>query len=185
MEQATARVGAVDVPVRDMWNAKTCPSSMLPWLAWGFGVDQWNSAWSDDQKRAAIQNAIFVKRHKGTIGSVTQAINALGYNIVIQEWFAMLPMGDPYTFDILVDSSQSGVDEDTLNTVLALVNTYKNLRSHLRSVRPSVTTRGGPTFAGVLTMGSEITIEFSQVEGLFLDGSWLLDGSKALDGIGI
>lgn len=162
LEQATARIGEIPPSVRDMWNPDTCPGALLPWLAWGFGADQWDSTWSDDQKRQAIKKAIFVKRHKGTIGSVTQAIAALGHSITIQEWFSKLPIGAPYTFDILVDSSQIGVDEATLTKVLSLVDTYKNLRSHLVAVKPSITTRGGPTFAGACLIGNEITVAFSQ-----------------------
>ena len=36
IEGATARVGAVPTPFRDLWNPDTCPAALLPWLAWAY-----------------------------------------------------------------------------------------------------------------------------------------------------
>ncbi|SDE41762.1 phage tail protein, P2 protein I family [Paraburkholderia lycopersici] len=173
LEQVGARISDIPTPVRDMWNPDACPVALLPWLAWGFGVDEWDSDWSEAQKRSAIKNALFVQKHKGTIGSVKRALAALGYDIVVQEWFNQIPAGDPGTFDVLLDSNQTGIDQAALTRILELIDRYKNLRSHLVRVRPSVTTRGGPILAGVCTVGHEITVPF--------DGPQYSDGSFAYD----
>lgn len=195
LEQATARIGEIPPSVRDMWNPGSCPSALLPWLAWGFGIDQWDSQWTDIQKRTSIKQSIFIKRHKGTIGAVRQALAALGYDLTIQEWFNKLPLGDPYTFDVLVDSGQVGVDDTALAEILSLVEKFKNLRSHLAQVKPSVTTQGGPTFAGALCIGNDLTIPYDSSVPKYSDGSvafdLMLDASinglpstvAALDGI--
>jgi phage tail P2-like protein len=182
LEQVGARIADLPTPMRAMWNPDACPAPLLPWLAWGFGVDQWDSAWTESQKRTAIKSALFVQKHKGTIGAVKQELAALGYDLTVQEWFNQIPAGAPYTFDILFDSNQLGIDQDAITRILKLVDMYKNLRSHLRVVKPSITTRSALTVAAACTFGHEITIGFASEETLFLDGSWSLDGRYQLNG---
>ncbi len=79
LEAATARISDIPVPVRDVWNADTCPAHMLPWLAWAFGVDEWDAGWSDDAKRQTIRDAVMIQRRKGTVWSIKRAIAAAGY----------------------------------------------------------------------------------------------------------
>lgn len=79
LDAATARIGEVPTPLRDVWNPKTCPPDLLPWLAWAFGVDEWDVNWSDDAKRATIGNAVSVQRRKGSVWSIKRAIAAAGY----------------------------------------------------------------------------------------------------------
>jgi phage tail P2-like protein len=185
LEQAGAGIADLPTPIRSMWNPDTCPVALLPWLAWGFGVDRWDTDWTESQKREAIKNALFVQKHKGTIGAVKRALGALGYDITVQEWFNQIPAGDPFTFDVLIDSNQTGYDAAALDLIRQLIETYKNLRSHLTGIKQSITTLGGPVLAGVLTMGNEITIPFdaSQLHDRTLDGSWTLDGSVTLIGL--
>ena len=79
LEGATARLGEVPAPLRNVWNPDTCPASMLPWLAWAFGVDEWDSAWSEDAKRQTIRDAVMIQRRKGTVWSIKRAIAAAGF----------------------------------------------------------------------------------------------------------
>ncbi|NBI45452.1 phage tail protein I [Burkholderia sp. ISTR5] len=182
--QAAAGIERVQIPIRDFWKPAACPAEFLPWLAWGFGVDQWDSAWTDAQKRDAIAKSLYVQRHKGTIGAVRAAVATLGFDVTIQEWFNQIPAADPYTFDVLVDSNQVGVDEDAFTRILYVIRLFKNLRSHLRRIKPSITTQGGPVVAGFTTIGHDITIPYSgtQLKDRTLDGSWRLDGTITLSG---
>jgi phage tail P2-like protein len=79
LDGATARISDVPVPLRDTWNPDTCPADVLPWLAWAFGVDEWDAGWSDDTKRATIRNAVMIQRRKGSVWSIKQAIKDAGY----------------------------------------------------------------------------------------------------------
>jgi P2-related tail formation protein len=38
LEQASARVGDIPVPIDPLWNPATCPARLLPWLAWALSV---------------------------------------------------------------------------------------------------------------------------------------------------
>ena len=76
LEQATARVGDVPAPVRDLWNPDTCPANLLPWLAWALSVDDWEPTWSETAKRETIRRSYFVHRRKGTLAAVQAAVSA-------------------------------------------------------------------------------------------------------------
>lgn len=79
LDLSTARVGDVSTPLRDLWNPDTCPVDLLPWLAWAFGVDEWDSGWSETAKRNTIRDAVAVQRRKGSIWSIKQVIANAGY----------------------------------------------------------------------------------------------------------
>lgn len=157
---AGARIEAVPVPARLMWSPQNAPSQVLPFLAWQFSVDTWDSDWTDDQKRAAIQASYVVHRQKGTIGAVRRALSALGLGLTIVEWWQESPRGMPYTFRIAIDVDQAGAEQGALTKILEVVNTSKNLRSHLNSVDLQVKTSGAEYFAAAAVIGHEITINF-------------------------
>lgn len=82
LEQVTKRMAEVPVPLRELWRYQDCPAHLLPWLAWGLGVDEWNPAWSEGRKRAAIRDALRLQQHKGTLWAVRQAAMAAGLGSV-------------------------------------------------------------------------------------------------------
>jgi phage tail P2-like protein len=183
LDESIDRISSVPVPVRDVWNVWACPTPLLPWLAWAFSADFWDPTWTEAQKRNAISTSIIVQRYKGTIGAVTNALDALGYDVTIQEWWQMSPPGDPYTFNVLIDSDQVGIDLAGFEKIISYINIEKNLRSHMGSIQPSVTTPVNPVVAGGLTIGNDILISAGESGFLVLDGSWALDGSQTLNGI--
>ncbi len=82
MDLAVARLGAVPVPVRDLWDPDTCPAAMLAYLAWAFGVDEWSDDWSDEAKRATIRDAVMVQARKGSIWSIRRVMANAGFGSV-------------------------------------------------------------------------------------------------------
>lgn len=79
LAETVARVSDVPVPIRDEWNPDTCPSELLPWLAWAFGCDEWSPLWSDQAKRQTIREAVMVQQRKGSVWSVRRALSNAGY----------------------------------------------------------------------------------------------------------
>lgn len=159
ISEAIERAGAVPVVVREVWNPDTCPSAILPWLAWAFSLDEWNPNWSDEQKRGAIKAGIAVHQRKGTIGALRAALNGLGLNLKLTEWFQKAPMGNPYTLsvDIVVEQEPIGGLED-FNRIEAVVESTKNLRSHLDALNVKAITRGTEYFAAKCIMGETVNI---------------------------
>ena len=78
IEQVTAAKYDMPVPIRDIWNADTCPSSVLPWLAWAMSVEPWDADWSEQQQRQVIKASIGLHAQKGTVAAVRQVLQASG-----------------------------------------------------------------------------------------------------------
>lgn len=158
LEETTARISDVSVIVREVWNPDTCPSNVLPWLAWAFSVDDWETNWTDEQKRQVIKQSVYSQRIKGTIGAVTRQLAALGYQIQIMEWFRQSPQGAPYTFDVYITANQNPLTPNDFNKVLEVINTNKNLRSHLDKTQLIVKSTDDTTAGIACGTGNEISL---------------------------
>lgn len=158
LSEAMGRVGDVPVIVKQIWNPDTCPADVLPWLAWAFSVDDWSSSWTEQQKRAAIKSSIQSQRIKGTLGAVENQLAALGINIVVQEWFQQEPKGDPYTFKLIISTTQEPVTLEGMKNIIDIVNTNKNLRSHLSETSVTATSKVDVFTAAIAGIGNEINV---------------------------
>lgn len=78
LEETNGRFNPPDV-IRNLWNARTCPVGLLPYLAWAMSVDEWDPQWPEERKRTAIEEADFIHRHKGTPGAIKRALAVLGH----------------------------------------------------------------------------------------------------------
>lgn len=74
-----ARITALTAPLRALWSVYDCPAALLPALAWGLSVDEWDPLWGVDRQREIIASAIEHHRIKGTVGSVRSALATAGY----------------------------------------------------------------------------------------------------------
>lgn len=155
---AIERHAALPTPMREVWDADTCPADLLAWLAWSLTVDEWDSGWTDAQKRGVIKASIQVHRFKGSIGAVREALGALSYTARVQEWFNQIPAGAPYTFRLLLDVDQVGITQAAQAALQTALERTKNLRSHLERIEPSVTTRATLTVAACAALGTEIVL---------------------------
>lgn len=179
---AFARVSAVETPARTFNLPLQAPAVVLPWLAWERSVDDWKKSWTETQKRQTINNAHYVHCHKGTIGALERALQNLGIQAVVQEWFNMSPIGQPYTFSIQIQVNQVGANESQIKDLMQVINNNKNLRSHLVNTSLVVQSNSNPVIAAATLSGHET--DFSRAAGgLYLDGTWLLDGTKLLNGV--
>lgn len=133
IEGATARVGAVPTPFRDLWNPDTCPAALLPWLAWALSIDSWQTYWPEHVKRARVRAAIDIQRRKGTAESVRKVVSAFGGAVQLREWFQLDPPGAPHTFEMVLTLSGEGGETATaqyVDDVIAEVAKTKPVRSH-------------------------------------------------------
>ena len=132
-ERATARIGDVPTPMRDLWNADTCPEDLLPWLAWGLSLDTWQDYWPVHVKRARNRAALEIQRRKGTAQSVRQVVAAFGGAVQLREWWQMDPPGLPHTFEMVLTLSGEGGETATaryVDDVIGEVARTKPVRSH-------------------------------------------------------
>ena len=159
VSRAMSRLANVEPQCRQMWDPATCPPSHLPWLAWAFSVDEWDSGWTNTQKRAVINASYTVHRHKGTVGAVRRALAALGYDTELSEWFQWLPQGEPYTFGVFGELGDQGAVLSMYDDIERVALATKNVRSHLAWIRLRATTRGRFYVGGTAIAAEIVSID--------------------------
>lgn len=145
-----AVIGPAQAPLvflRALWDPDSCPVELLPWLAFAFSVDVWDPAWPEDVKREVIRRSFEVHRIKGTRKAVESALDAIGFNVDLSEWFEH--GGDPYTFRL--DAFGEDVFEAGFQIDAALLDRVTRLIENLKPARAHFTLRIGESF----TTGAE------------------------------
>ncbi|MCK3864650.1 phage tail protein I [Pseudomonas sp. B329] len=146
------------VPLRDLYNADTCPVHLLPHLAWAWSVDRWDYRWTEATKRAAIKASYYIHAHKGTIGALRRVVEPLGYLIEIIEWFNMRPEGTPGTFALKVGVLDTGITEEMYQELERLIDDAKPVSRHLTGLAISLETQGVLNISVALYEGDEIDV---------------------------
>jgi len=152
------RLEAIENKIATLWNPWTCPAPFLPWLAWAFSVDVWDSSWTEEKKRAVIAASFTVHRYKGTRKALAAALKALGVDADITEWWEASPEGAPYTFAVEV-STEDSVTPELQAEALAVTLSTKNVRSHLTDLRVVLTqTSRVPLTAAASLIGEDVAV---------------------------
>lgn len=130
IEQATTEE-LLSIPdlIRAVKNPSRCPVELLPWLAWEYSVDTWNTDWTEAEKRAAISRAAFIHRHRGTRAAIEMSLSASPFSNRVIEWFEKTPRGKPYSFSLEVIQDDRPVGATDIQDLKNAVMKGKNLRS--------------------------------------------------------
>lgn len=154
--KACADIEAMPVPLRQLWNAQTCPVGLLPYLAWAWSVDRWDSGWNEATKRSVVAASEYVHRHKGTIGSLRRIVEPLGYLIRITEWWKT---GEaPGTFRLDVGVLDTGITEAMYNELERLIADAKPCSRHLIGLSVNLDSSGTLPVAAASYSGDELTV---------------------------
>ncbi|MCP2071472.1 UNVERIFIED_ORG: phage tail P2-like protein [Pseudomonas lini] len=156
--QALAQIQCVPIPLRTLYSPDLCPLPLLPYLAWAFSVDRWDSKWTEAAKRAAIRSACYIHSRKGTIGSLRRVVEPLGYLIEIIEWWQTVPVGPRATFKLKVGVLDTGITEEMYQELTWLIDDAKPLTRHLTGLAISLETTGSIHIGACITEGDEIDI---------------------------
>ncbi|AZF46791.1 phage tail protein I [Pseudomonas sp. R2-7-07] len=146
------------VPLRDLYNADTCPVHLLPHLAWAWSVDRWDYRWTEATKRAAIKASYYIHAHKGTIGALRRVVEPLGYLIEIIEWFNMRPEGTPGTFALKVGVLDTGITEEMYQELERLIDDAKPVSRHLTGLAISLESTGAINIFASISDGEVIDV---------------------------
>jgi len=154
--EACATIEMLPVSLRRLWSAQDCPAELLPYLAWAWSVDRWDSGWSESTKRAVVAASEYVHRHKGTIGSIRRVVEPLGYLIRIIEWWKT---GDvPGTFRLDVGVLDTGITEEMYNELERLIADARPCSRHLIGLSINLDSTGGLPTAAACYSGDELTV---------------------------
>jgi phage tail P2-like protein len=132
------QVPAMPIVLGDIWNAQTCPISVLPWLAWSLSIDSWSPDWPEAVQRQRVATAISIQRRKGTAGSIRDIVAIFGGQIAIREWWQTTPKGTPHTFEVnlnLNDADGLPASAERVDSVIDQINRTKPARSHFEFVQ--------------------------------------------------
>ena len=154
--EALASPGAMSVPLRQLWNPQSCPVVLLPYLAWAWSVDRWDSAWPESTKRAVVAASQYVHRHKGTIGAIRRVVEPLGYLIKIIEWWKTNEA--PGTFRLDVGVLDTGITEEMYNELERLIADAKPVSRHLIGLSINLDGSGTIPVAAACYSGDELTV---------------------------
>ena len=153
---ACAEITRAPVPLRLLWNPDTCPPNLLPYLAWAWSVDRWDSAWPESTKRAVVAASQYVHRHKGTIGAIRRVVEPLGYLIKIIEWWKT---GEaPGTFRLDVGVLDTGITEEMYNELERMIADAKPCSRHLIGLSINLDANGAIPIAVASYSGDELTV---------------------------
>ncbi|TPG77337.1 phage tail protein I [Pseudomonas arsenicoxydans] len=156
--EALAQIERVPIPIRDLLNPDRCPVHLLPYLAWAFSVDRWDSTWSEATKRQVIKGSFFIHSRKGTIGALRRVVEPLGYLIEIVEWFNTVPTGVPGTFALKVGVLDTGITEEMYQELERLIDDAKPVSRHLTGLAISLESYGNLDISVALHEGDEIDV---------------------------
>ena len=154
--KACAELSRTPIPLRQLCDPDSCPSSLLPYLAWAFSVDRWDEKWPEIIKRQAIKDAWFIHRHKGTAGALRRVVEPLGYLIRITEWWQN--GGEPGTFRLDIGVQDSGITEETFFEMERLIADAKPASRHLLGLNINLDTQGAAYVAATSYSGDTLTV---------------------------
>src|ERR1700676_4575348 len=64
--------------LRRLWDPYRCHIDDLPYLAWSFSVDIWDTEWTEAKKRFVVANAVAHHRIKGTKAGMATYLDLVG-----------------------------------------------------------------------------------------------------------
>ncbi|HBD3080495.1 TPA: phage tail protein I, partial [Escherichia coli] len=126
---ALSEIQRVPVPLRTLWNWRTCPVNLLPYLAWALSVDRWDEKWPEATKRSVCASSFFVHQHKGTISALRRVVEPLGFLIEVREWWQLDE--EPGTFRLVVGVLDSGITDEMYQELERLIEDAKPASRHL------------------------------------------------------
>ncbi len=158
-EAIDERLAQVPVTIRELWNPDSCPVDQLPLLAWAFSVDEWQESWPEHIKRGVIKASVANHRIKGTRKAVEAAVQGLGSDIAITEWFEYSPAGAPHTFDAIINYNGDSVGVDLQNSVIKAIDQTKPARSHY-TVQTGISAEESLNIGGAVRLTQYARLEF-------------------------
>lgn len=194
---AKARIDMIEIESLLVYIIDTVPSSALQTIAEQFnvmGYKGWSLTTSDSEKRSLIKKAIELHRYKGTPWAIKEALKSVGYaGATIQEHVGINYDGQyDYDGDVSYGTSNwakfsiqldlgdnKGISSDQITTIVALINEYKNVRSHLITVSFAATLEDS---VSIDDEEGEFTIDLGTAEDTMFDviqfdGQFNFDGT--------
>lgn len=109
LAEVTQRLEAIPLHGLLTYLIDTAPAHYLPELGRQFhiaGLEGWQFAATDAERRRLIRESIALHRKKGTPWAVKRALALAGTDSEITEWWQQAPTGAPFTFIVDIAAGQ-------------------------------------------------------------------------------
>jgi phage tail P2-like protein len=123
--------------IKELGDPQKCPLELLAWLAYAYSVDVWRDSWPESTKRAMVANAIEIHKYKGTVGGFEKALEVIGINIELVEWFNQDPIGRPGTIELTLHLGDNFdpnaavmLGSEAIGDILKIINLSKRHSIH-------------------------------------------------------
>lgn len=150
--------------LRSLVTLNDVPSQFLPHLAWENSVDRWQQDWPEEVKKQQIKASFEVHKYKGTNYALRKIVEAFGYSVTIYEWWQEVPMSEPGTFQIAIDTNNQSLTEQGLNTLLQLIDDARPLTRHCKHIQINVTPSYAQIYALAGSYSGDDTTIFPEVQ---------------------
>lgn len=109
-------------------NIDRLSHAALDALAVQYDQLNWNAEWNLQTKTSVLKDCIKNKRKVGTLKAVREAVQSLGNNVQIVEWFEREEKGKPHTFtvEVMFGEGNPTITKEVRNAI----DLSKPLRSH-------------------------------------------------------
>jgi phage tail P2-like protein len=128
--------------------------AILDELAWQMSIDWYDINADIDTKRSIVKSATRVHRYRGTPYAVEEVIQTYFGDGYVQEWFEY--GGEPYMFKVITNNPS--VTSELAQQFLKVLNSVKNVRSHLEEIVISLSGEMDMYFGGIVQTGDFLEI---------------------------
>lgn len=123
-------------------------------LAWQLHIEWYDSTVDIEVKKQLIKKAMEVHMYRGTPYAVEEVIQAYFGDGYVQEWFDY--GGDPFMFKVITNNP--AVTAELANQFIKVLNSVKNIRSHLETIIVALSGEMNFYYAGVVHTGDFIEV---------------------------
>lgn len=128
----TDRYGLVSIPLPELGLPNYTPIRVLPWVAWGLGVDRWQSTWTEARQRQEAQEAIPTHKRRGSRRSMDLLLAEYDATLRLVEWWEEGGSGTPRSFTVILPTN--GADAASVTASFA-----KSLLADIERTKPAGT----------------------------------------------
>lgn len=159
-------------------NLDTLPKFLLDLLAMEMRCQYYEESLTIEVKREMIRNSLAWYFKSGTVSAVEELIQVVFGKGELEEWFQF--GGVPGTFRVRLQLGDSDIPVD-IHDIWKKIRWYKKLSAHLVGIRIGYYFRVPIHYQNAITFRCAFYPRFN-LPPLDLDDSWVLDGSRTLDG---
>lgn len=110
------------------------PDGFLPFLAWQYSVDSWDSNWQPSLQRSLTKKSFRQHQKKGTITAIRQILEQFGYSATFVEWYQTNPQGVAGSFTLEVELNGREMSETIYAELNRLIKDAKPASRHLANM---------------------------------------------------